>query len=877
MDEINKTIDLNNTFSAYPNEKALGELLTEQVKKHPHHIALKFKESVFSYELLHTRVNQLARLLVDSGIQVGDKIGLSLDRSAEMVICFLAVLKAGAAYVPLDPGFPAERLKYMLEDSAAKALITSKKLNSFSGASQQVIYTEDAFAEIDKYEAGDLAVGVGGNDLAYILYTSGSTGKPKGVQIEHHSLINLLLSMQKAPGMKQGDVLLSVTTISFDIFELELYLPLLCGGTLIIADKDVSRDGRKILDIVRNEKVTVLQATPYTWKMLLESGWDEYLPLKALCGGEALSQKLASQLLPKCAELWNMYGPTETTIWSTVKKIEDAVVPITIGKPIDNTTVYILNDRLQLQEAGETGEICIGGEGVARGYLNRPELNGEKFIEDTFGSVAGKKLYRTGDLGKLTAEGEIICLGRMDHQIKIRGFRIETEEIEASLTQLDNIVDAVVILHTDAVGNQRLVAYVTNETEIEATELKTYIHNWEQKLSNSLPEYMLPQAYVPLLRFPQTPNGKIDKKALPEPVFKSDLTEYEAAVTDTEKSLVDIWQKYLGIEQPGIDDDFFDLGGHSIIAVQIMVQIEKQMGRLLPISAFFKHPTIRMLARVIDGNETDEDWKSLVRIKAGTKPPLYIVHGIGLNVLIFHDLAKYLDPEQPVFGFQALGLDGKDEPLDDFKEIAAFYIKEMLEQNPDGPYNLLGYSMGGIIALEMAKQLRGMGKKVTMLGMLDTNLREHDGDHKPAILFNKIKRQFSKALFIGKSLFIHPLRTINYQLLVMKRKFQYIFSRKPPLRPELPNDDIPEYMEQIIAGLERGMMNYRVEPYNGKIFLFKAKERVYYVDDSKYLGWKKYAKGGIIIKHVPGDHKVLLHPPNVIEFAKVMQQVLNKL
>ena len=877
MDEQNRMIDINATLSAYPREKALGALLAEQAKKYPDHIALKFKETVFSYSHLHTRVNQLSHLLMASGIGVGDKIGLCLNRSAEMIICFLAILKAGAAYVPLDPGFPVERLKYMLEDSEAKALITSKDISEFSAAKQQTIYIEEAFAAMDSYQTQEPVVAVGGNDLAYVLYTSGSTGKPKGVQIEHHNLVNLLLSIQKEPGMGPDDILLSVTTISFDIFGLELYLPLLCGGTLIIADKDVSRDGRKILDIVRTEKVTILQATPYTWKMLLESGWDAPLPIKVFCGGEALSKKLALQLLPKCAGLWNMYGPTETTIYSLIKKIEYTDGPITIGRPIDNTTVYILDDGLALQQPGAIGEIAIGGAGVARGYLNRPELNREKFIEAAFEDAPAGKIYRTGDLGKLSAEGEIICLGRVDHQIKIRGFRIETEEIEACLVQLDNIVDAVVVLHTDPIGNQRLVAYVTNEKEIEPTELKDCIHNWEQQLSDRLPEYMLPRAYVPLAAFPQTPNGKIDKQALPEPVFKSDLTEYEAAETATEKKLVAIWQKYLGVNNLGIDADFFDLGGHSIIAVQIMVQVEKQLGCLLPISVFFKHPTIRKLARVIDGYETEDTWKSLVRIKDGTKTPLYIVHGIGLNVLIFHGLAKYLDPEQAVFGFQAVGLTGKEEPLDDLQEVATFYIREMLEQNPDGPYNLLGYSLGGIIALEMAKQLRQMGKTVTMLGMLDTNLRQHDGNSKPAILLNKLRRQFSKAFFIFRSLFIHPVRTIRYQLQVLKRKLQQLFGAKNQLRPELPDEDIPEYMEQIIAGLEKGMRNYKVKPYDGKIFLFKAKERIYYVDDPKYLGWKKYARKGVVLKKVPGDHKVLLHPPNVIEFAHIMQQVLNKL
>jgi amino acid adenylation domain-containing protein len=858
-------------------KESLGELITIQANKTPDQIAIRFGESSITYQSLNEKANQLANLLIARDIKVGDKIGLSLDRSIEMAICFLGILKSGAAYIPLDPDFPVDRLTYMLNDSDAKALITSKEYSHFSTGDREIFYKEDIFNEIDQFPKDEPVTTVCGSDVVYILYTSGSTGKPKGVQVEHRNLINLLFSIQKSPGMTAEDIFFSVTTISFDIFELELYLPLLSGGVLILADKDVSRDGRRILDIVRKEKVTILQATPYSWKMLLESGWDEYLPIKAFCGGEALTKKLAHKLIPICKELWNMYGPTETTIYSTIKHVQLSDEAITIGKPIDNTKVYILNEK-EIVAPGEVGEICIGGDGVAsRGYLNNNGLTDEKFIEDFFRTVEGSKLYRTGDLGKITEAGEILCMGRIDHQIKIRGFRVGVEEVEENLGALDNINDAVVVLHTDSSGNSCLVAYITSDRKIEQSQLKGYIESWEVTLRKNLPEYMLPQAYCPLEMFPLTPNGKIDKKALPEPIFKSDFTVYEPPATETERKLTEIWIKFFEGHRLGINDNFFDLGGHSLIAVQIMIQIESEFGKLLPISTFFKNPTVKKIAQLIDNDEQGQGWKSLVKIKDGTnKDPLYLVHGIGLNVLIFNNLAKSLDPEQPVYGLQAVGLNGVDEPLDNLEEIASFYIKEMLEENPEGPFSLLGYSLGGIIALEMAKQLKALGKDVKMFGVIDTNLKQHDGDTRAAILFNKFKRQFPKALFTIKSLIKHPESTINYQYQILKSKFKNIFTNVGVQRLELPEDDVPQYMLLVIEKLWTAMENYKITPHDGRIFLFKARERIYYVDDFKYLGWKKYARKGVVVKDVSGDHKLMLHWPDSVQFAHILQEVLDQ-
>ncbi len=876
MNNIKDHLDLNNTFSVYPKEKALGDLITDQVNKTPEKIAVKFGTHSLTYRALNEQANQLANLLIANEIKVGDIVGLSIDRSIEMVICFVALLKIGATYIPLDPNFPTERLNYMLTDANAKALITSRNYSYFSTPDRKTYFQEDIFKSLNTYSSDQPIAKVRTTEAVYILYTSGSTGKPKGVPINHQNLLNLLFSVKNSPGMSEKDIFLSITTISFDIFELELYLPLLSGGVLIIADKDTARDGRKILEIVRKEKVTILQATPYTWKMLLESGWEEYLPIKAFCGGEALTKKLAHRLVPRCKELWNMYGPTETTIYSIIKQVALTDKIITVGKPIANTTINIL-DELNPVEMGEVGEICIGGDGLSTGYLNNPELNEEKFSNDFLSGVKGKRLYRTGDLGKITEDGEVLCLGRIDHQIKIRGFRIETEEVETALTGLDNIDDAILIVHRDSLGNDRLIAYIINNVKIEDFELKEYIESWESQLRLNLPEYMLPQAYHPVDVFPLTPTGKIDKQSLPEPIFKSELTVHIAAETGTEKRLTTIWIKYLGLTDIGVEDNFFDLGGHSIIAVQIVVLIEKEFGKRIPISAFFEHPTIEKIAQLIDYGQQDYHLKTLVQIKKGNgQNPLYLIHGIGLNVLIFNNLAKCLHRDQTVYGLQALGLNGVDMPLETFEAIAECYIKEILEENPDGPINLLGYSMGGIIALEMAKQLKAIGKEVKMLGMIDTNLKQYDGDIRSKIFFNKFKRQFPKALFNIRLLFKTPIIALRYQYSIIKLKLKKIFSTDALAKKELSNDNLPEYMNTIIDKLWIAMDNYKITPYDGRIFLFKAQERIYYVDDFKYLGWQKYAKKGVEIKEVPGDHKVMLLLPKVQQFAEILQEVLDQ-
>ncbi|GAB3264612.1 hypothetical protein GCM10027347_31780 [Larkinella harenae] len=473
-----KLAQWNDTKATYPAHIPLHELISQTVATYPDKTAVRFYKQEISYRTLDATANQLAHHLIRSGVKKGDIVGISLDRTPEMLITLLAILKAGAAYLPLDPAYPQERVTFMLNDASANLLITSEKYKGRLRGQASEMLIEKALKESEGESAEQPDTRVSGQDLAYVLYTSGSTGKPKGVMIEHRNLINFLWSMQVAPGIDKNDVLLAVSTISFDIAGLELYLPLIAGASILLVDLTVTRDGRLLLDLVRSENVSMLQATPSTWRMLLDIGWDQPLPLKALTGGEALSDDLADKLTTKCAELWNVYGPTETTVWSTIKKVTKGEL-ITVGRPVHNTQVYILDEFLKPVSVGTVGEIFIAGDGVARGYMNRPDLTEERFLKNPFSQTSGSRMYRTGDLGRFLENGEIQCLGRIDHQVKVRGHRIELGEIENAIGTIPDIKETAVIARETRSGDNVLVAYVVPEAIATNDKAPSWQERWD--------------------------------------------------------------------------------------------------------------------------------------------------------------------------------------------------------------------------------------------------------------------------------------------------------------------------------------------------------------------------------------------------------------
>lgn len=852
----------------------LTKLIAKQAKQHPDKVAIKHNGQSITYEELDTVSNQIAAYFIAHNVTNNDVIAVAIDRSISLVLCLLGLVKAGAAYVPIDPHLPTDRVNFILDNSGAKLLCTVQKYSEqYAGITDKILF-DNVLLNSHSQPHSEPDVEYDGNELAYILYTSGSTGQPKGVAIERHSLLNFLLSMQKEPGINQDDILLSITTISFDIAELELFLPLICGAQIIIVDNEVAKDGRALLEIIKTEQISIVQATPFTWRMILQSGWNKPLPIKAFCGGEALPKDLADKLLEKCTELWNMYGPTETTIYCTIKKILPKEDLITIGKPIDNTQVYILDKEQHQVLAGEEGEIYIGGEGIARGYVGRPDLTSERFIDDTF-SGSGGKIYKTGDWGKMLDNGEVQYLGRIDHQIKIRGYRIETEEIEYQLKNQRDIKDALIILHEDRLGNKQLVAYIIAKGYFTPYQRDKKIGKWKNNLKNKLPDYMVPSVFILIPRMPLMPNGKLDRKKLPIPTTKPLSRSNKKPSTETEKKITQIILNNTDFEHIGINDNFIDLGIDSLIALTIIVGIEEQFHKRLPLTILVHYPSVKLLAQFID-SASDSPYNSLINLKTGgDKVPLYLVHGIGLNLFNFNSIIEHMDANQPVFGLRAAGLDGNEAPLESIETIAAYYNQEILSHDPIGPYAIAGYSMGGIIAYEMAIQLKEAGKKVEMLAMIDTNVQE---SFQAPInnLLRKAERQIDKLIFRVGSFYKHPVSNIDYLSQTFGQQIKAFLTRAG-FRSKYAPSELPTYMQYVVEKLEAACANYVIQPYNLKIDLIKAEQRFYYVDDPKYLGWGNYALDGITIYEVPGDHEEVFSSPNDMILAETLQKRLNEI
>jgi amino acid adenylation domain-containing protein len=710
-----QVIAWNKTDIAFPQE-TVADRFEAQAKISPDAIATAFEGLHLTYRQLSSRVDLLARHLKGLGVGPGVLVGLLVERSLDMIVALLAVQKTGGAYVPLDPGFPQDRLAYMVSDSGLAVLVTHRGLNEKLPRPPAFIVQLDAdWSEIAKRKPDSPLPRANPNDLCYVLYTSGSTGKPKGVEIPHSALINFLHSMQREPGFTAHDILLAVTTLSFDIAGLELYLPLVSGGKLVIASREDARDPARLMKCMRDSRCTVMQATPATWRALIDAGWAGSKQLRVFCGGESLAPELGKDLLARCSELWNMYGPTETTIWSSVHKVTSVNGPVPIGHPIANTQFFVLDAGGSVLPPGVIGELYIGGAGLARGYLNRRELTAERFIPSPF--EAGARLYRTGDLGRWRADGTLECLGRADNQVKIRGFRVELEEIEATLRQHSAIRQAVVVAREDHLGLKQLVAYLQpqNDSVPPVGELRSY-------LKEKLPEYMIPSAFVTLETIPMTLNGKIDRKALPAPSGQpvEQRRQYVAPREALETTLVAIWSQVLQ-KTVGVRDDFFEMGGHSLAALKVLTEVKKQTGKALPLATFFQASTVEAIADVLRKEAQDPSGSSLVPIQpAGSRPPLFLVHGAEGNVLLYRQVSRYLPPGQPVYGLQAHTGDGHGLQERTVEGMASQYIQEIRVAQPHGPFFLGGYCMGGVIALEIAQQLKALGERVGLVIMLDT-------------------------------------------------------------------------------------------------------------------------------------------------------------
>nr|QEO73861.1 condensation domain-containing protein [uncultured bacterium] len=607
----------NQTEHEYPDQICVQQLFGARAAERPEAVALVCEGQQVSYGELNRRSNQLAHYLRELGVGPEVVVGLCMDRSVEMVVGLLGILKAGGAYLPLDPTYPQQRISFMLDDAAPSILLTKQSLLPSLPFSAARILCLDADQHLFFNHSNENPhADVNPLNLAYLIYTSGSTGIPKGVQIQHRALVNFLDSMRREPGLTANDYLLAVTSLSFDIAALEIFLPLTCGAQVEVVSREMAAQGLLLKERLIGSQATVMQATPATWRLLVGAGLDGLDRLQRWCGGEALNRELANQLANEQAVVWNLYGPTETTIWSGLWRVPAATESVLIGKPIANTQFYVLDEHFRPAPAGVPGELYIGGDGVARGYMNRPEMTAERFTPNPFGKAKGSRLYRTGDVVKWKAEGELEYVERRDQQVKVRGYRIELGEIEAVLNEHPAVKESVAAVKEDGAGNKRLVAYVVEEpgNQVSARELR-------ENVKERLPEYMVPTQLMKIDALPLTPNGKVDRKKLPSLEGMSlILNEYVAPRSMSEAMLAEIWQRALGVERVGINDNFFELGGDSIMSIQI-ISIARERGFQFTPKDLFQHQTIATLLEAIGSGAVVDADQGLVTGPVRLTPP----------------------------------------------------------------------------------------------------------------------------------------------------------------------------------------------------------------------------------------------------------------
>jgi len=859
-------------------------MLGEQASKTPDRIAVQGGDQAWSYTQLHDYADAVARSLKARGVARGDLVGIHLPRRPELLGAVLGVLRSAAAYVPLDPALPPERLRYMADRAGMRnILVWCAEETPAAIADGRDLF---ALRDFDPSAAPSLPLPEpAGDDPAYVIYTSGSTGQPKGVRVLHRNLSNFVVSMRMEPGMRSEDVLCAVTTFSFDIAGLELYVPLSVGARIVLASDEQHRDPAALVRLLRDSGATVLQTTPSLLRLLLDSAPPGSLQgLKLLIGGEALPRDLAERALSQCRELWNLYGPTETTIWSALHRVQHGEGPVPLGKPVAHTRIYVFDEGRQPVPEGVIGEIWIGGAGVAEGYLGDARQTAERFLPDPF-AQDGSRMYRTGDLGSMQG-GELQFHGRGDDQIKLRGHRIEPGEIETVALAQPEVREAVAIARELAPGDERLMLYVATPSGSGPTD------GIRDALREKLPGYMVPQ-YIEVLRaLPKTPNGKIDRKALPWPAGilpAQPPTSANESIGGLEQAFIDIWRDLLRVETIGLHDNFFDLGGDSLLAVRVFQRAQEITGVNLPLATLLMAPTIAgqctafraagarepkasapVPAPVVESGH----WSPLVPIKpTGSKLPLFCVHAVGGNVLNYVPLAKKLDEDQPFYGLQAVGLDGLTPPLESLPAMAARYIGEIRKIQPHGPYLLSGGSMGGMIAYEMACQLRGQGEEIALLALFDTfgpgnrlfeiaraGSIERLG-YRWTDRLKRLRNTGARGKMLWNALFWRAQRVSDFA------RSQWLRRQGKPL---------PHAMRYRLIELshERAYFAYEPQIFDGPVVLFRAAMHPDEMNASRTLGWERVASGRIEVIDLPGSHDDLIEQPALAEgLRKVLGQV----
>ncbi len=859
-------VEWNDTRRDY-SKASVHELFEAQVERRPKAVALVWGEQQLSYGELNRRANQLAHELRRKGVGPETVVGVCLERSPNLIVALLGVLKAGGAYVPLDPAFPRERLRFMLLDTGAQLLLTQDHLRAkMSEAADRVICLDSDWATISKRPSENCRSGVGPENLAYVIYTSGSTGLPKGVEVPHRALSNFLTSMQVRPGLTEADTLLAVTAVSFDIAALELYLPLIVGARVTLVSRDIATDARQLRESLATSGATCMQATPTTWRLLINAGWEGSAHFKVLSGGEALPRELANELSARASAVWNMYGPTETTVWSTLHPVTSETAPMLVGRPIANTELYVLDSKLQPVPIGVPGDLYIGGDGLARGYRNQAELTAEKFVPHPFSRRAGPRLYNTGDVARYRPDGNLELLGRRDHQVKIRGFRVELGEIEAALGEHPAVQATAVVIRDDGPGEQRLVAYTVLQpgSRARAQEFRSF-------LKSKLPDYMLPARFEFLPSLPVSPSGKLDRRALP--MLASGRQEGEAEDsapgTELEKKLAGIWADVLKLERVNMHDNFFDLGGDSLVAVKLVAHVEKVLGIKLPVISVFQAPTASELAALLSTPSSQENVPGVFPIQPkGSKPPFFCM-GAGP---LFRPLAIRLGLDQPFVGLGTVKSDLGDLPAPfRLEDVAAPLVRKLRRLQPHGPYYLGGWCADGVIAYEVAQQLSAQGEKVGLLVLFDAwnpvRWEEYSRLERSRI---RLRCRVVNAL---TKFWKHDLRETlaDYEWRLKFRRlrhriwygyYRFLLAAQGRIGDRLRTYSKVEYFT---------VREYVPKPYSGSTLLIRSGADAEPVEHPS-LGWTGLLVGKSEFQLIPGGHKGIFLEPNVELLANTLKR-----
>ncbi len=854
----------NKTDSDYPVHKCVHELVAERAEKDPDSIAVVHGERQLNFKELNERANQLADYLGRKGVRKDTPVGICLKRSLELTVALLGVMKAGGACLPLDPDYPDERLAYMLEDSQAPVLLTQPGLLPRLGnARPEVVHFSSDWKILEGCRLENPMRPSDPESLAYVIYTSGSTGKPRGVMLEHRGLVNHHVAAVKLFDMQPADRTLQFSSLSFDIAIEEIFPTWIAGGTVVMRTEEMPLAGSDFLEWIRQRGITVLDLPTAYWhelvRELTETG--EKLPPNLrliIVGGEKASASAFAAWV-KCGGgrvRWiNTYGPTEASIIVTSFE-PDPTQPVPeslpIGRPIANTRLYILDEQRKPVPVGAAGELYISGPGVARGYLGRPELTAEKFSLDSFNVDSLKheqktRMYKTGDLVRYLEDGNIEFLGRADFQVKIRGFRVELGEIEAVLEKHAGVAEAVVVAH-EAEGQKRLAGYViATRSKPSGSELKRY-------LKERLPEYMVPADFVFLETMPLTPNGKVDRRALPWPEIEAAETreDFLAPRNEFESTMTSLWEQVLGKRPISVRDNFFEMGGHSLAAARLMGLIGKEFGKKLLLTDLLQAPTIEALVALVRLETPSAARSSVIALQPlGSKPPFFFVHGMGGSVLRFRDLARHMAPDQPFFGIQAQGLDGTQPSLQSVEEMADLYMEDLRAAQPEGPYYLGGYSFGGYVALEMGRRLLAQGDEIRALILLDT----YAGESKSVI-------ERFMTLSIGQKISYLKKRAERFRKGI-KQRIKFMF--------------LPPAVKDVRRACAAAEHNYKVQNYPDRILLFRASEKGLRGLEDSSGGWRKYAAGGVEIHEIGGDHAKILNEPNVRLLAHELRDCLERL